>query len=175
MKWQEMLSNGYGSVMKTLERTLEGLSEEDLNWQPRSDCNSIGWLAWHLTRWHDILLSSFMEEDQLWIKEGWHQQFGRAADAQDHGSGNQPEDLGKFRSPDAGTLLGYHRAVLERSQSYFPTLSLKDLDRVFEGTPFQPTPTWGAMLMITLSDSLQHAGQAAYIRGLRQGMGWQTF
>ena len=172
MEWHEMVSHGYGGVLRALEYTLEGLNEEDLNWQPNPDCNSIGWLAWHLTRWHDVMVSTFMGEDQLWIKDKWHEKFGRPADPGDSGFGHKPEDLAAFRSPDAATLLGYQRAVLERSQRYFPTLSKSDLDREFEGIPIKPPPTYGMMLMITMSDSLQHAGQASYIRGLRQGIGW---
>jgi hypothetical protein len=172
MEWHEMLTNGYEGVLRTLQYTLDGLNEEDLNWQPKPDCNSIGWLAWHLTRWHDVMVSTLIEEEQLWMKEGWYVKFGRKADERDSGTGHKAEDLAEFTSPDAETLLGYQKAVLERSKRYFPTLSPQDLDKVFEGTPFKPPPTWGMMLMGTLSDSLQHAGQAAYIRGLLQGMGW---
>jgi len=172
MEWYEMVSTGYGGVLRALEYTLDGLTQEDLDWQPKSDSNSIGWLAWHLTRWQDVMVSSFMGEEQLWIKDKWHEKFGRPADDKDHGLGHKPEDLAAFKSPDAETLLGYHRAVLARSQGYFPTLSKTDLDKEFEGTPFKPPPTFGMMLMGTLSDGLQHAGQASYIRGLRQGMGW---
>lgn len=172
MEWHEMVTNGYEGVLRTLQYTLDGLDEEDLNWQPKPDCNSIGWLAWHLTRWHDVMVSTLMKEEQLWIKDRWYERFGREADERDSGTGHKAEDLVKYKSPDAETLLGYQKAVLERSRKFFPTLTPQDLDKVFEGTPFKPPPTWGMMLMGTLSDSLQHAGQAAYIRGFRQGMGW---
>ena len=172
MEWSDILTDGYNRVPEYLGSILEGLTLEDLKWQPGRDANSIGWLAWHLTRWHDVMISSFMEEEQLWIKEGWHQKFGRAADEKDSGMGDKAEELAKYTSPDAENLLGYQKAVLERSKRFFPTLSPQDLDKVFEGTPFKPPPTWGMMLMGTLSDSLQHAGQAAYVRGLREGMGW---
>jgi len=172
METHEMLSNAYGGILRTLEYTLEGLTEEDLNWQPKPDCNSIGWLVWHLTRWQDVQFSSFIGKEQLWIEAGWHKKFNRPADPKDSGTGSKPEDIAKFKSPDAKTLLGYQRAVLERAQQYFPTLKKADLDKVIEGTPFKPPPTFGMMLIITLSDGMQHAGQAAYIRGLRQGFGW---
>jgi hypothetical protein len=175
MKCHEILSNGYGRILEILERTLDGLGEDDLNWQPRPDCNSIGWLAWHLTRGHDAIITSLMGEEQLWIRDGWHAKFGRSPDARDVGFGHSPQDVAKFKSPDARTLLGYHRAVLERTKRYLPTLSTTDLDKIVEGTPFQPPPPVGMMLVGILSDGLQHAGQAAYIRGLRQGKGWQPF
>ena len=172
MEWHEMVTSGYEGVLRTLTYTLDGLSEDDLNWQPKPDSNSIGWLAWHLTRWHDVMISNLMGKEQIWLKEEWHRKFDRPADPQDSGMGHKAEDLAGYTSPDAATLLGYQQAVLERSRRFFPTLTSKDLDKVFEGTPFKPPPTWGMMLMGTLSDSLQHAGQAAYVRGLREGMGW---
>ena len=172
MEWHELVLNGYESVLRALNYTLEGLDEEDLNWQPKPDSNSIGWLAWHLTRWHDVMISSFMEEEQVWIKDKWYEKFGREADENDHGLGHKPEDLANFRSPDAKTLIAYQTAVLEQSKRFLPTLSLADLDKQMENMPFKPPPTRGMMLMGILSDSLQHAGQASYVRGLREGMGW---
>ena len=72
MDWKELLTDGYTRISQVLERTLKGLSVDDLKWQPKPDCNSIGWLAWHLTRVQDNHISDLMGEEQLWIKDGWH-------------------------------------------------------------------------------------------------------
>jgi len=175
VEWHDMITDGYGRIMEILERALNGLTQEDLNWQPKPDCNSIGWLAWHLTRVQDDHISDLMGEEQLWIKDGWHEKFGRPAEKKDIGFGHTPEDVAAFRSPDAETLLGYHRAVMERSQGFFPTLSKTDLDRELNEPWFQPLPTVGVRLISVLGDNLEHAGQVAYVRGLRQGKGWQPF
>jgi len=172
METHEILSSGYASILRTLEYTLKDLSVADLNWQPKPDCNSIGWMVWHLTRWQDVQISSFMKEEQLWIKDGWHKKFNRAADPKDTGGRMKPEDLPSFKSPDVDTLLGYHKAVLGRSQKYFPTLKKSDLDKTVEGTPFKPAPKVGAMLVMVMGDGLQHAGQCSYVRGQLQGFGW---
>lgn len=172
METHEILSRAYESITRVLDYTLEGLNVDDLNWQPTPDCNSIGWLAWHLTRWQDVQISSFMKEEQLWIKERWHEKFNRPADPKDTGGRVKPEEVAKFKSPDAGTLLGYHKAVLARVKQYLTTLNQEDLDKTVEETPFPQPPTIGALLLIILSDGLQHAGQASYIRGMRQGFGW---
>jgi uncharacterized damage-inducible protein DinB len=175
MKWHDVVMAGFEGVFQTLQRALDGLSEDDLNWRPRSDCNSIGWLAWHLTRVQDGMISTIMGKDQLWLSAGWHAKFGRPPEAGDVGAGHTPQDVAGFKSPDARTLLDYHRAVLERSQQYLSTLSEADLDRDIQHPHFQPPPKVGVFLNMMLSDNLQHAGQVAYIRGLRQGMGWQKF
>lgn len=175
MEWDDMMVDAYGRVGEILVRVLDGLKEEDLNWQPKPDANSIGWLCWHLTRVQDDHVSDLMGEEQLWIKEGWHEKFGRPADKKDIGFGHTPEDVASFRSPAPQVLLGYHRAVMERSQKFFPTLSKKDLERELNEPWFQPLPTVGVRIVSVLGDSLEHAGQAAYVRGLRQGKGWQPF
>ena len=175
MEWHDLMVDAYGRIIEIMERVLDGLSEEDLNWQPRPDSNSIGWLAWHLTRVQDDHIASLMGEEQLWVKGGWHARFDRAADVKDMGFGHTPEDLAAFKSPGVDTLLGYHRAVLARSQAFFPTLSQADLDRELNEPWFQPLPTVGVRIISLLGDNLEHAGQMAYIRGLRQGKGWLPF
>ncbi len=175
MKWHDVVLAGYDNIQKTLERILEGLTEEDLNWQPKPDSNSIGWLVWHLSRVQDSFVASLMVEEQVWIRDKWHSRFGRAADARDTGGGQTPQDLAKFKSPDTKTLLDYHRAVVSRSKNYISILSEADLDKTIPDPRFQPPPTVGTRLTMMLSDGLQHTGQAGYVRGLRQGKGWQKF
>jgi hypothetical protein len=175
MEWQDLLADGYGRVPEFMESVLSGLNKEDLDWQPNPDCNSIGWLCWHLTRQQDAQISSLMGEEQLWTKDGWHARFNRAADPQDSGFGHTPEQVAAFDSPDIQTLLDYQRTVVARSKGYFRTLSKTELDRTLDEPWFQPLPTVGVRLVSILEDSLLHAGQAAYIRGLRQGKGWQKY
>jgi hypothetical protein len=172
MELHEILAMSYGGILRTLDYTLKGLTKEDMNWQPKPDCNSIGWLAWHPTRFQDIQISEFMGQEQLWIKDGWYKKWGRKADPKETGGGMKVEDLAKFKSPDAETVLAYVKAVVERSQEYFKTLKKVDLDKVMKNVPFKPPPTVGMMLIIIMSDGLQHAGQAGYVRGLLQGIGW---
>jgi hypothetical protein len=175
MEWYNLLSDGYGRVLESLEHVLVGLGQDDLDWQPRQDCNSIGWLAWHLTRQHDAQIASLMGEEQLWIKEGWYSKFNRPADPRDGGFGDTPEQVAAFKSPGIQTLLDYQRSVLERSKRYFHGLSKTDLDRELNEPMFQPLPTVGVRLISIMEDAMLHAGQAAYVRGLRQGKGWQKY
>ncbi|MFC1952170.1 DinB family protein [Chloroflexota bacterium] len=174
MDWRELLTDGYERIEKVLERSLKGLTRDDLKWQPKPDCNSIGWLAWHLTRVQDDHIASLMGEEQLWIKNGWHAKFNRPSNPKDRGFGNTPEQVAAFTS-DAQTLLDYHRVVSERSKRYFLTLSDADLNRELNEPQYQPLPTVGVRLISVLADNLQHAGQAAYVRGQLQGLGWQKY
>ncbi len=169
MEWRDLIIDAYGRVLQILEEALDGLTPDDLNQQPHPDCNSIGWLAWHLTRVQDRHIASLMGEEQLWLKDKWYAMFSRAPDPPETGFGHRSEDVIAFNSPDVGTILGYHRTVLERTKHYLSTLSTADLDREPQ---IQPPPTVGMRLIRVLSDNLQHAGQVAYLRGLLKGKGW---
>ncbi len=75
MKWQQLIIENYVRVAQVLEKALEGLTLDDLNLQSRPDCNSIGWLTWHLTRAQDRAISDLMREEHLWVKDKWHAKF----------------------------------------------------------------------------------------------------
>ena len=163
MDWRQMIVDSYGNVGRILERVLDGLSQDELDEQPKPECNSIGWLTWHLTRWQDRSVAELTGTEQLWIKDKWNEKFNRPADPEDTGLGHTPEDLKAFKSPDVQTLLGYHNEVLKRMKSYLSGLSETDLGRDL-GNP--RVPTVGARLTGILGDSLQHTGQVAYVKGL---------
>ncbi len=175
MEWQDLLTDSYERVLEFTGHVLEGLTQDDLNWQPRQDCNSIGWLFWHLTRQQDAQIASLMGDEQLWIKDNWFSKFNRAPDPDDNGFGHTSKQVAEFESPDTKTLADYQRAVLDRSKGYFQTLSKTDLDRELDEPMFQPLPTVGVRLVSILEESLLHAGQAAYIHGLSKGKGWQKY
>ncbi len=172
MEWQGLITDSYGRVLEILEKALDGLTLDDLKEQPHPDCNSMGWLTWHLTRVQDDHIADLMGEEQLWIKDKWHARFNRPPDRKDIGFGHSSEDVVAFKSPDVESLLAYHRAVLDRSRRYISNLSATDLDRELDEPWYQPLPTVGVRLVSVMSDCLQHAGQVSYVRGLLKGKGW---
>ena len=175
MNWKDLIIDGYSRIPEFLKKVLKGLTQDDLDWQPRHDCNSIGWLVWHLTRQQDGQTASLMGEEQLWIRDEWYVKFNRQPEPNDIGFGHSTEQVSAFISPVVKTLLDYNRAVVERSKQYISNISEIDLDRELNEPRFQPLPTVGIRLVSILEDSILHAGQAAYVRGLRQGKGWQKY
>jgi hypothetical protein len=174
MEWSDILIDSYNRIPEYLGSILEDLTPDDLKWQPGRDANSIGWLTWHLTRQHDALLAYLMVYEQLWARDGWAKRFKRPADGSDTGFGDTPEQVAAFDPPDNATILAYQKAVTEKTFRYIRSLSSTDLDRELGG-PWTPTPTVGVRLVSILQDAVIHAGQAAYVRGLLQGRGWQSY
>jgi hypothetical protein len=171
MEWQQLVTGSLERVQETLEKALTGLTQSELNKQPNPDCNSMGWITWHLTRTQDRSISNLMGDTQLWIKDEWFSKFKRNPDAQDTGFGHTSEDVAAFKSPEAEILIAYYSAVLKRSQNYLGKLPLTELNRKTDHPRFH---TMGEWLIATLNDCLQHAGQVAYLRGLIKGKGWMN-
>ena len=174
MEGKEVLTDAYGRIQGTLRRAVNGLTLEQLCYRPNEDANSIAWLAWHLTRVQDDHISSLMGRPQAWVDQGWHAKFNMPPDSHDIGTGHTSEQVAALRPPDAETLLAYHNAVFERTKEYLETLNPGDLDRELNEPQYQPLPTVGVRLVSVISDNTQHAGQAAYLRGIIQGRGWQS-
>jgi len=67
----------------------------------------------------------------------------------------------------AELLLEYVDAVHAATLGYLTGVTDDDLDRVVD-TAWDPPVTLGVRLISVISDGLQHAGQAAYIRGVAE-------
>jgi len=67
-------------ISRVLEAALDELNENEINQQPCSECNSIGWIVWHLTRVQDRFVAMLSNNDQVLITEKWHEKFDRVID-----------------------------------------------------------------------------------------------
>ena len=159
----ELLADGLTRVRQRVEQALDGIGGA-LTWQPDAEANTIAWLVWHLTRVQDDHVAEVAGTDQEWTAGGWQQRFALPLDTDETGYGHSPEQVRAVRAePDL--LLGYHRAVSERSVAWVRSLAPADLDRVVDEN-WDPPVTLGVRLVSVLSDDLQHVGQASYLRGL---------
>jgi hypothetical protein len=72
------------------------------------------------------------------------------------------------RPEDPAVLLEYLDAVAEQTRPMLENLVADDLDRIVDRR-WDPPVTMGVRLVSIADDSLQHLGQAAYVRGLLGG------
>ena len=70
----------------------------------------------------------------------------------------------------ADLLLGYYDAVHEQTLQYLGELGEADLDRIVDRR-WDPPVTLGVRLVSVADDDIQHAGQAAFVRGVVAGGG----
>jgi uncharacterized damage-inducible protein DinB len=160
----DLLADAFDRIRGVVGRALDGLTDEQLTEQVGPVANSISWLVWHLTRIQDDHVCDVAGIEQAWIGQGWYERFGLPFLVTDHGYGHTEHQVEQVRVP--GELLrAYHDAVYVRTVEYVKTIRDADLDRVVD-TSWDPPVTLGVRLVSVVSDDLQHAGQAAYVKGL---------
>jgi hypothetical protein len=160
----DLLADAFGRVRELVERVTAGLTVDQLAARVDDDANTIAWLVWHLTRVEDGSISVAASDDQIWTSAGWSQKFALPFDDAASGYGQSSQDVGAVRV-SGDLLLGYYDAVHQRTLEYLKHLADADLDRIVD-TRFTPAVTLGVRLVSILSDELQHAGQAGYVRGI---------
>lgn len=160
-----LLLEAYGRVPEVCAGAVEGLSAEDLRRCPAEGANPIGWLVWHLARVEDGHIAELIPADQVWTEPGWAERFGLTPDPANHGYGHTAEDVAAVQPESAQALLDYLAAVRARTEDFLAGLTPEDLDRVVDER-WDPPVTLGVRLVSIVDDEVQHAGQAAYVRGL---------
>jgi len=161
----DLLADLFGRVDDEVRGAVDGLRPEQLVTAPEPGANTIGWLVWHLTRVEDSHIAEVVDEAQLWADGPWAASFGLEPDPANSGYGHSADDVLTVRPSGAEALLDYYRAVRERTSAYLATLAPADLDRIVDER-WDPPVTLGVRLISIADDEIQHAGQAAYARGL---------
>jgi uncharacterized damage-inducible protein DinB len=163
----ELLVDAFGRLREAVREATEGLSPDDLLLRIDRAANPIGWLVWHLTRVEDDHIAGAAGTEQVWMSQGWAERFDLPYATDAHGYGQSSDDVGAFRVTSAELLLDYYQAVHEQTIRFVEGLSAGDLERVVDKR-WDPPVTLGVRLVSVVADGLQHAGQAAYVRGITQ-------
>lgn len=160
-----LLADLYGRVEEEIAVAIDGLTAAQLATAPEPGANTIGWLVWHLTRVEDSHIAELLDAEQVWTTEPWPERFELPADPHDTGYGHTVEQVLSVRPDSPDVLHGYHRAVRARTTAFLAGLTPDDLHRVVDRR-WDPPVTLGVRLISIADDAIQHAGQAAYVRGL---------
>ncbi|MCI0143987.1 DinB family protein [Arthrobacter bambusae] len=164
MKSNELLLDAFARIRDIVAATLEGVDGESLARRPGGTGNSIAWLIWHLSRVEDVQVASAAGVEQAWTSQEFAARFKLPLPERDTGYGHSSDKVDAVQAPPA-LLLEYYDAVHRQTVAFVKTLGDEDLDRVVD-TRWDPPVTLGVRLVSTIADCLQHAGQAAYARGL---------
>ena len=160
----DVLLDAFGRVRDTVHEVLGGTPEDHLAEVPAEGTNTIAWLAWHLTRVMDEHVSDAFGTDAVWTSQGWRDRFGLPFSARATGYGMTFDEVLQVRaSPE--NLRGYFDATFEVAVAAIGAVTDSDLDRIVDER-WDPPVTLAVRLVSVVDDCLQHAGQAAYARGI---------
>lgn len=167
MKSQGLLLDAFARIPEIVAAALDGVDEDTLARRPAGSGNSMAWLIWHLSRVEDAQVSAAAGLEQVWTGQRFVGRFDLPLPELDTGYGHSSKKVDAVKAP-AQLLLEYYDAVHRQTVGFLNTLGDSDLDRIVD-TRWDPPVTLGVRLVSTLADCLQHAGQAAYARGLKPG------
>jgi hypothetical protein len=165
MNAADLLLDGFGRVHHVVHQVLDDLKPEFLDFRLDGEANSIAWLIWHLVRVQDDHLADVAGREQTWTAQGWDRRFDLPFEPSATGYGHGPDEVHALGSAPAELLLGYHDAVYDETVAFVRELSDADLDRIVDES-WRPPVDLGTRLISVISDDLQHAGQAAFIKGV---------
>ncbi|GAA1237485.1 DUF664 domain-containing protein [Prauserella halophila] len=165
MRSVELLTDAFGRVREIIRDVVEGLDADALAARLDADANSIGWLVWHLTRVQDDHIADVAGREQRWTADGWFERFGLPFPPGDIGYGHSSADVAAVRVTDPGLLVGYHEAVHAQTVDYLAGITDPDLDLVVDES-WDPPTTLGVRLISVVGDTMQHVGQAEFVKGI---------
>jgi len=160
----DLVRDGFGRVREAVHGVLVGIDPEAVTYRPAPEANSVAWLVWHLARIQDDHVADMAGGKQEWISGGWYDRFGLPFPPASTGYGHGPGEVAVVRA-GADLLLAYYDAVHAATERFLDGIAEPDLSRVVDGD-YDPPVTMAVRLVSVISDDLQHAGQAAYLRGI---------
>lgn len=186
MDFKQLLKAGLENAKRATDKALDGLTQDELKWQPKPDANSIGLILFHMARFEDSFVQRLIQgKPELWESGNWCIKMGKAKT--DSGAHYKPEEVASFCVPTLKDMNDYAAGVRKNTLAFIDTLTPEKLDEKLKLPAFGPPPgqqgkapspphrppfepTVGIMTMMTVTHIAEHAGEISYIRGLIRGM-----
>ena len=174
-------------------KTIHGLSDKQINWQPQPACHSIAFILWHLARWTDHLQATIpgMTEDlarrlppgqQIWEREqlatNWRFDPSQLGESQT-GTDYEIDALGEPPWPRKEIMLDYAQqafAAAEHAISFIDEEQFEEMERLqyddeYMKESLTKTVTVGNAVMEHLVHNIHHLGEVYYLIGLIKNNG----
>ena len=181
MEATQLIRDGLANAKRVADKTIDGLNEDELNWQPKPGANSIGLILFHMFRSEDSFVQYLIQKKSpIWTSDKWCEKLCKPPT--DSGSHYNAEQIDTFKVPRIEDLMAYGKAVREKTLEFVDRLTPEKLDAAVELPPIPHTPGQGtpprrpfepfvgSLLIMTVTHQAQHAGEISYLRGLQRGL-----
>ncbi len=173
----EFIQGVLGDAKRRMDRALQDLTADEINWRPSPQANSIGFIVWHVTRVEDAWIGPWAQEAQeVWERDDFAGRFNMPEVG--HGIGLNEEQIAAQPAFDAEALRDYFDAVRAETLLFLSGLDDAALETVPGRLPFPELPGAGRFASYSLArmfrqlsgEEQAHLGQVAYVRGLQRGL-----
>ena len=169
MSFKNAVRIGLDEYLMGLRRILDGLTPEELRWQPSRTSNHIVWIVWHMARAEDKMIARAGFLNSIWVDGDWASKMGFGRGADDTGGGGSIDQVVAMPEVSVDLLLEYFTTVRERTISEFERSTDEDMANVYDHPPMgEITGAW--VYGHAIVEESMHLGQIALIRGMQRGL-----
>ena len=171
MALQEFIRESIGVNWEWLERYVDGLTQEEIEYRPNDQCHSIGFILWHYGRALDMWVQTLARKQSQLYEREWADRLGRDPEAMDVGFGYSVEDLNNWRCPGKELLIEYAVAARDNFLGFLSEHDDDSLTSTVMTNRQGNEITLATMFRLLVWEINQHGGQAGYLRGMQRGLG----
>jgi len=167
-EFKKAIISGLDEYLQALYKAIDGLSNNELKWQPSLESNNIIYLIWHMARVEDNWINQVIGANQnVWKKNGWDKKF--PFDEDDYGKGYKNQDLANLPNMDKDLLMKFYEEQRSESLNVIDKLKNEDLNKDYKRLTGELKKGYWILGHVLVEES-QHLGQIAYIRGMIKGL-----
>jgi uncharacterized damage-inducible protein DinB len=157
------------SFKGSVDRMLNGLTQQEITWRPSSGSNSIGLILFHVIKSEDSTIQSTLQgKKMLWETEKWYEKLNLPVT--EGGAHYTADQVNDFKVPMLKDLLAYMDAARAKTIEYVKKVDVKELDRTIKVVWGKGESTIGGVFAFHLAHVTRHIGECSYIRGLQRGI-----
>ena len=171
MALKEFIRESFEVNWEWLERYLEGLTQEEIEYRPDDQSHSIGFIVWHYGRALDMWTQSLARQQPQLYEREWAGRLGLRPEAMDVGFGYTAEDLANWQCPDKALLTEYAVASRDNLLAFLEEHDDESLTTTMMTTRRGDEINLAKMFSMLIWEVNQHGGQAGYLRGMQRGLG----
>ena len=165
MEAKELILRSLEQSQGYLTKALDGLTQEEAAWSPKTECNSIAFILWHIARVEDFFVNRVLQrENELYEAEGWREKLGTPVKVYQYSA----EELQAWPVPKLEDLRGYAKSVREKTLAFLNSMPPDKLSEV--PRPDRSPDSIGTTLSHISTEIAMHVGQIAYLRGVQRGL-----
>ena len=171
MALQEFIRESFVTNWEWMERYIDGLSQEEIEYRPNDQCHSIGFILWHYGRALDMWTQTLARKEEQIYEREWAERLGFNPETMDVGFGYSVEDLSGWNCPDKELLVGYATAARDNLLGFLGEHDDDSLASTMMTTRQGGEINLATMFRMLIWEVNQHGGQAGYLRGMQRGLG----
>lgn len=162
----EILQTSMDSMHRLLDKTIEDMTLEQLNFRPQEGGVSPFFSLWHYVRTEDNVINWVIHRaPTVWLEGGYNEALG--LDRTSQGTGMTEEQANAVVLRDLAVWREYQPRVWEGTAEYLRSMNPEEFEtRRVTIKPLPEMSLWNGLFGICLSHGYRHIGEIEYARGV---------